>query len=67
MNILLHICCGVCAAGVVKTLTAEGHEVIGFFHNPNIQPAEEYQRRLETTRKVAEQLNFPLEEYRLFR
>ena len=36
MNIVLHICCGVCAAGVVETLTTEGHRVIGFFYNPNI-------------------------------
>ena len=61
MKIVLHICCGVCAAGVVKTLTEEGHQVIGFFYNPNIQPIEEYHRRLEAVRKVARELNFPLE------
>ena len=61
MNIVLHICCGVCAAGAVETLTKEGHQVTGFFYNPNIHPAEEYNRRLETTRKVARELNFPLE------
>jgi predicted adenine nucleotide alpha hydrolase (AANH) superfamily ATPase len=61
MKIVLHICCGVCAAGVVKTLTEEGHKVTGFFYNPNINPAEEYFKRLETTRRVARELNFPLE------
>jgi len=61
MKIVLHICCGVCAAGVVKTLTEEDNQVIGFFYNPNIQPVEEYQRRLEAVRKVAQELNFPLE------
>jgi predicted adenine nucleotide alpha hydrolase (AANH) superfamily ATPase len=61
MKIVLHICCGVCAAGVVKTLTEEGHQVIGFFYNPNIHPAEEYHKRLETVQKVARELNFPLE------
>lgn len=61
MKIVLHICCGVCAAGAVEALSTEGHQIIGFFYNPNIHPAEEYQRRLETTRKVAQELNFPLE------
>ncbi len=62
MKILLHICCGVCAAGVAERLIQEGHEVFGFFYNPNIHPLEEYQRRLEVAREVAGRLNFPLEE-----
>jgi len=61
MKLLLHICCGVCAAGVVERLTSEGHEVTGYFFNPNIHPREEYERRLETVQKVAEELSFPLE------
>ena len=61
MRIVLHICCGVCAAGVVERLTSEGHEVFGLFYNPNIQPLEEYERRLEVAYKVSRELNFPLE------
>ena len=61
MKIVLHICCGVCAASVVERLTLEGHEVRGLFYNPNIHPLEEYERRLEATYKVAKELNFPLE------
>ena len=61
MKIVLHICCGVCAAGVVERLTSEGHEVIGFFYNPNIHPLEEYNRRLEVARELARKLDFPLE------
>ena len=61
MKIALHICCGVCAAGVVERLTSEGHQVIGLFYNPNIHPLEEYNRRLEVTRKAAKELDFPLE------
>ena len=61
MRIVLHICCGVCAAGVVERLLAEGHQVRGFFYNPNIQPAREYNRRLETAGKVAGEMGFPLE------
>ena len=61
MRILLHICCGVCAAGVVERLTLEGHQVHGLFYNPSIHPRHEYARRLEVARKVAKELNFPLE------
>jgi predicted adenine nucleotide alpha hydrolase (AANH) superfamily ATPase len=60
MKILLHICCGVCAAGAAKTLIDEGHEVIGYYYNPNIHPEEEYRRRMEAVRKVADSLNFKL-------
>ncbi len=62
MELVLHICCGVCAAGVVERLTSEGHRVHGYFYNPNIHPHEEYERRLEAAYKVAEELRFPLEE-----
>jgi predicted adenine nucleotide alpha hydrolase (AANH) superfamily ATPase len=58
LKILLHICCGVCAGGVAETLKAEGHEVIGFFHNPNIHPSDEYHRRLVTAQKIARQMGF---------
>jgi len=34
--------------------------VLGIFHNPNIHPLEEYERRLEAARKVAQELDFPL-------
>jgi len=61
VKIVLHICCGVCAAGVVERLTLEGHQVLGLFYNPNIHPLEEYERRLEAAYKVAQELNFPLE------
>lgn len=61
MKVVLHICCGVCAAGTAERLTSEGHEVLGLFYNPNIHPLEEYERRLEVAYKVAKELNFPLE------
>ncbi|MDD5082584.1 MAG: epoxyqueuosine reductase QueH [Dehalococcoidales bacterium] len=62
MNILLHICCGICAAGVVERLITEGHKITGLFYNPNIHPPEEYDRRLEVARRVAQKFDFPLEE-----
>ncbi|MDD5590931.1 MAG: epoxyqueuosine reductase QueH [Dehalococcoidales bacterium] len=61
MRIVLHICCGVCAAGAVERLSGEGHQVLGFFYNPNIHPEAEYQRRLAAVRIVARELDFPFE------
>ena len=61
MKVVLHICCGVCAAGAAEALIEEGHQVIGFFYNPNIHPVLEFQRRLGTAYKVAQKLNFSLE------
>lgn len=61
MRVVLHICCGVCAGSVVERLSAEGHQVLGFFHNPNIHPQAEYERRLEVAYRVTRELSFPLE------
>lgn len=62
MKIALHICCAICAAGAAERLMQEGHQVRGFFYNPNIHPEEEYLLRLENARKVATELGFPLHE-----
>ncbi len=62
MKVLLHICCGVCAAGAAERLLSEGHEVTGYFYNPNIYPESEYRKRLEATQKVADELGFKLVE-----
>jgi len=62
MRVLLHICCGVCAAGVVERLRKDGHSVAGYFFNPNIYPEVEYVRRLETVRSVAKKVGFDLVE-----
>lgn len=62
MKVLLHICCGVCAAGAAEQLFFEGFEVTGYFYNPNIYPFEEYQKRLEAAQRTAKELNFTLRE-----
>lgn len=60
MKILLHICCSVCASCCVERLRQQGHQVYGYFYNPNIQPQEEYLVRLKETKNLARIQNFPL-------
>lgn len=60
MKILLHICCGPCSIFPVDELRADGHELHGFFYNPNIHPFTEHEKRLETLEKYAEEINLPL-------
>ena len=62
MKVALHICCAVCVAGAAERLQREGHQVFGFFFNPNIYPESEYRRRLASAHKVARELGFPLTE-----
>jgi epoxyqueuosine reductase len=62
LKVALHICCAVCAAGAAERMLQEGHTVLGLFYNPNIYPAREYELRLESARKVAQLLNFPMAE-----
>lgn len=62
MKVVLHICCGVCAAGAAHILLAEGHEVTGYYYNPNIFPSDEYYRRLEAAAQAAKHLGIGLAE-----
>ncbi len=50
MKVLLHICCAPCTVYPLKVLRGSGHEVCGFFYNPNIHPYTEFQKRLDTVR-----------------
>ncbi|MFH1784223.1 MAG: epoxyqueuosine reductase QueH [bacterium] len=59
-NVLLHICCGICAAHSVIRLRKEDFRVTGFFYNPNIHPRQEYIRRLEVAHQVSRELDFEL-------
>ena len=50
MNILLHMCCGPCACYPVPKLRSEGHDITGYFFNPNIHPYKEFKHRIITSR-----------------
>ena len=56
MNILLHCCCAVCTLGPLRELRQEGHDVTGYFYNPNIHPLIEFRRRLKAQKVLQEHL-----------
>jgi len=58
-SVLLHICCAPDASYGVQAMQ-EKYRVTGFFFNPNIQPGEEYDRRVSATLRLAERSPFPL-------
>jgi hypothetical protein len=60
MRILLHTCCGPCTLYPLRTLRTAGHDVTGFFHNPNIHPYQEYCLRRDALLQMAELESMPL-------
>lgn len=59
-RILLHTCCGPCTITPLRTLRAQNWSVHGFFYNPNIQPYQEFQKRLEALQWFAQQESLAL-------
>lgn len=52
-KMLLHVCCGPDAAGVIHQLK-EKYDLTCFWYDPNIQPKQEHDKRLDAFVKVAE-------------
>ena len=61
-RLLLHACCGPCLLEPLDALSAEADHVAIIFANPNIHPAEEYERRRDTLRAYAETLGIEVVE-----
>ena len=61
-RIVLHTCCSVCATSPVERLLSQGYEVVLFFSNSNIFPKQEYEKRLQSTVKLAGLLHIELTE-----
>lgn len=53
-GLALHACCGPCLIEPFDAFAAEGFDVTVVYFNPNIHPAEEYRRRLDTLREYAD-------------
>ncbi|MCX7843699.1 MAG: epoxyqueuosine reductase QueH [Clostridia bacterium] len=54
MKLLLHVCCGPCAVYPVSVLQEDKIDIKGLYFNPNIHPREEFERRRENVKRLAE-------------
>ena len=54
MKLLLHACCGPCSVYPITELQKQGHQITGYFYNPNIHPFREFKRRLASMRLCSE-------------
>jgi len=61
MDILLHICCAPCLIYPFKRLKDKGFKISGFYYNPNIYPAQEYNRRKEALVSLSKDLEFSVD------
>lgn len=58
-KVLLHICCAPDATHPFIELSKE-YEITGYFYGSNIQPEEEYVKRLEAIKKLSERWSFKI-------
>ncbi|MBR3631985.1 MAG: epoxyqueuosine reductase QueH [Elusimicrobiaceae bacterium] len=58
-KLLLLSCCAPCSCGVIAALARQGRAFTVLFYNPNIDTAEEYQKRLLENKRVCERFNVP--------
>lgn len=58
MNLLLHICCGPCAAYPIEQLRNQQISFTGLYYNPNIHPLEEFERRRDNLKKLEAEKGF---------
>lgn len=50
-KLLLQSCCGPCSSYVLKYLT-DHFDIFVYYYNPNVYPAEEYAKRLDTQKQL---------------
>lgn len=55
-TIIMHICCAICGVYLCEVLK-EKYNIILFFYNPNIHPQDEYEKRRDSAKKLAEIYN----------
>ena len=60
LKIILHICCGPCTIYPLRILREMGHDLTGYYFNPNIHPYLEYKRRAETLCAYAGEKELPV-------
>lgn len=60
MKLLVHVCCGPCAAYPLRQLLDRGVELQAYFYNPNIHPIEEFKRRKENAQLLCDKYGVKL-------
>lgn len=58
-RLLLHSCCAPCSSAVLERLLPD-FDVTVLYYNPNIQPKEEYQKRLDEQKAFLQTLAVPM-------
>lgn len=61
-KLLIHVCCGPDVTIPIIDLK-DKYDIVCFWYDPNIQPKQEYQKRLEAFQKVCEIENIPYIEW----
>lgn len=59
-KVLVHICCAPCGDYLLSDILMKKYEPVLYFYNPNIDSYEEYERRLQGVKKLAEDYNLKL-------
>lgn len=60
MKILMHICCAPCSVMCITDLRTAGHDITGFWYNPNIHPFTEYELRKNALKEYATSISLPM-------
>ena len=60
MRILTHLCCAPCSTYSLRALRQEGHDLLGFFFNPNIHPFSEYLLRKRAMGEYSQRVGLPV-------
>lgn len=60
MKLLLHTCCAPCSIYPLRVLREAGAQVMGFFYRSNIHPFTECEKRLQTLKEYAAQIDLKL-------
>ena len=55
-SLLLHSCCAPCSSYTLEYLS-QYFNITVYYYNPNISPAEEYERRVEEQKRLISELN----------
>ncbi|MBR4126420.1 MAG: epoxyqueuosine reductase QueH [Alphaproteobacteria bacterium] len=58
-KLLLVSCCAPCSCAVIAKLAEEKRNFAVLFYNPNIQPAEEYEKRRQENERFCQERNVP--------